>query len=52
MIIVIYILLYAGGGMIVLVTDFLDFIRYLFIVIACTIGTLAIFFVSAEVIKL
>ncbi|CAD8182464.1 unnamed protein product [Paramecium pentaurelia] len=48
LIIVIYILLYAGGGMIVLVTDFLDFIRYLFIVIACTIGTLAIFFVSAE----
>ncbi|CAK83082.1 unnamed protein product (macronuclear) [Paramecium tetraurelia] len=47
-IILIYILLYAGGATIVLATDFLDFIRYLFIIIACTIGTLAIFFVSSE----
>ncbi|CAD8184390.1 unnamed protein product [Paramecium pentaurelia] len=44
----IYILLYASGATIVLATGFSNFIRYFFIVIACTIGTLAIFFVSAE----
>ncbi|CAK85571.1 unnamed protein product (macronuclear) [Paramecium tetraurelia] len=48
MIIGIYILAYASGATIVIATAFSDLIRYSLIVIACTIGTLAIFFLSTE----
>ncbi|CAD8183222.1 unnamed protein product [Paramecium octaurelia] len=48
MIIGIYILSYASGATVYIATGFSDLIRYSLIVIACTIGTLAVFFVSTE----
>ncbi|CAD8089062.1 unnamed protein product [Paramecium sonneborni] len=47
-VICIYILAYAAGGILVVALDYQDIINYFFIIIACSIGTLAVFFVTAE----
>ena len=48
----IYVLSYAGGGILVLTLDYSEYISFFFIMIACTIGILAVFFVTSEVLIL
>lgn len=46
----IYFILYGVGAILLISTNFIDIIRYSLIIIACFIGTFAIFFVTGEVI--